>query len=57
MLETKRDSLRDPSAGAADAAAEQLAEGLAGDEAGRSACWPPEGCVSWVPWTGRSTPR
>ena len=29
MLETKRDSLRDPSAGAADAAAEQLAKGLA----------------------------
>jgi membrane-associated phospholipid phosphatase len=29
MLETKRDSLRDPSAGAADAAAEQLAQGLA----------------------------
>jgi len=28
MLETKRDSLRDPSAGAADAAAEQLAKGL-----------------------------
>ena len=29
MLETKRDSLRDPSASAADAAAEQLAKGLA----------------------------
>ena len=29
MLETKRDSPRDPSAGAADAAAEQLAKGLA----------------------------
>ncbi|MGH2408410.1 MAG: hypothetical protein ACRDF7_10080, partial [Candidatus Limnocylindrales bacterium] len=29
MLQTKRDGLREPSAGAAEAAAEQLAEGLA----------------------------
>ena len=53
----QRDSVvREPALGPAEAVAEQLAEGLAA-EAAPARGGSPEGCVSWVPWTGRSTPR
>ena len=52
----RRDSARTPAVGAAAAVAQRLADELRG-EAGRSVSGPPEGCVSWVPWTGQSTPR
>ena len=50
------DSARTPAAGAAGAASWRLADELA-RRGGPVRQRPPAGCVSWVPWTGRSTPR
>ena len=50
------DAAREPPADAAEASAQRLADRLA-QLGGPVRLRVSEGCVNWVPWTGRSTPR